>query len=221
MNIFEGFPQLCIIRLFFVSYPLTFVTIKTYNMLTWHTIAAGFVPMIALAASFTIDALESDSFSCGTIPSEEFMERSKDLAREEAIARKLGRRVVQELQINVYMHVIAASEDPNDGNLSVGSDITSLPFHLRYSRVSHIISFNLCFTTLYEGRADSSTRIKTSLTNSKSSKLTLTRRVSFSTSRVSTGHSTLRGPTATTLAACGTLFVMAAIPTLTYGLSLR
>jgi hypothetical protein len=211
MNIFEGFPQLCIIRLFFVSYPLTFVTIKTYNMLTWHTIAAGFVPMIALAASFTIDALESDSFSCGTIPSEEFMERSKDLAREEAIARKLGRRVVQELQINVYMHVIAASEDPNDGNLSVGSDITSLPFHLRYSRVSHIISFNLCFTTLYEGRADSSTRIKTSLT----------RRVSFSTSRVSTGHSTLRGPTATTLAACGTLFVMAAIPTLTYGLSLR
>ncbi|KAL7926728.1 hypothetical protein ACQKWADRAFT_328387 [Trichoderma austrokoningii] len=67
---------------------------------------------------------DSDSFSCGTEPSEEFMEMSRSLAEEEAAARKLGRRAAHEVQINVYMHIVASSQDPGDGNLS-DQDVTN------------------------------------------------------------------------------------------------
>lgn len=84
---------------------------------------AGFVPILALEVPTTHDTLDSAGFSCGTTPSEEFKEISKSLAKEEAIARKLGRRAAREIQVNVYMHIVAMSEDPKEGNLSVGFDL--------------------------------------------------------------------------------------------------
>jgi hypothetical protein len=99
-------------------------------MLIWHIIAAGFVPMLALAVPVMNDALDSNSFSCGTTSSEEFKQISKSLAREEAVARRLGRRAIHEVQINVYMHIVASSEDHNDGNLSVGFYL--LPFLISF-----------------------------------------------------------------------------------------
>ncbi|KAH8131560.1 hypothetical protein FP744_10001997 [Trichoderma asperellum] len=93
-------------------------------MLAWPLLVAGIVPMLALAIPATRNALDPAGFSCGTTPSEEFKEASKSLAREEATARMLGRRAVHEIQIDVYMHVVAMSEDPKEGNLS-DQDVTN------------------------------------------------------------------------------------------------
>lgn len=150
-------------------------------MLIWHIIAAGFVPMLALAVPTTNDALDSDSFSCGTRLSEEFQEISKSLAKEEANARKLGRRAIHEVQINVYMHIVASSEDPHDGNLSVGFDLSRLLSSLLSIVFSQCLFYFLLPTAAPSLNTNPATRTKTSLTNSKSSKLTLSRRASSST----------------------------------------
>lgn len=190
-------------------------------MLVWNIIAAGFVPILALAGPAISNALDSNNFSCGTTPSEEFKEISKSLAKEEAIARRLGRRAVHEVQINVYMHIVASSEDHHDGNLSVSFELCPLLFPLRFSRISLTLFFQPWFSLLHDQYTNPVTRTKTSLTNSKSSKPTSSRRVSSSTWKASIGLSTLHGPITPTLSVCGTMFVMAAIPTSTYGLSLH
>lgn len=97
--------------------------------------------MLALAVPAINDALDSNSFSCGTTPSEEFKEISKSLAKEEAIARRLGRRAVHEVQINVYMHIVASSEDVHDGNLSVCFHLRPLLFSLHCSRICPLLLF--------------------------------------------------------------------------------
>ncbi|KAM0254913.1 hypothetical protein ACHAQJ_006285 [Trichoderma viride] len=87
-------------------------------MLKWHLVAAGFMPTLILAALGRRDPLSSDDFICGSTPSEEFKEISKKFAQEEALARHLGRRAIREIQINVYMHVVARAQDPKEGYLS-------------------------------------------------------------------------------------------------------
>ncbi|KAK1252483.1 hypothetical protein MKX08_003670 [Trichoderma sp. CBMAI-0020] len=87
-------------------------------MLIWRIITAGFVPILVLVFSAMSNALDPNRFSCGATPSEQFKEISKSLAKEEAVARRLGRRAIHEVQVNVYMHIVASSEDLHDGNLS-------------------------------------------------------------------------------------------------------
>jgi hypothetical protein len=108
-------------------------------MLIWNLIAAGFMPTMILAALGGRNPLGSDGFACGSAPSEEFKEMSKKFAEEEAVARTLGRRTAQEIQINVYMHVVARSQDVKEGYLGVSSNLfappffqISLPFSLSY-----------------------------------------------------------------------------------------
>lgn len=101
-------------------------------MLIWRLIAAaaGFAATPTLAAAVMGDALDSNEFACGPSPSDKFKEISKRFAQEEALERRLGQRSAQEINVSVYIHIVARSRDEADGYLSV----------------SHIIFFSSSFT---------------------------------------------------------------------------
>lgn len=88
-------------------------------MLIWRSlIVAGFLPDLLLVLAHTDHA----DFACGTLPSNDYREVSKRFAQEAKLdRRKLDRRYVQDIQVDVYIHVVARSERPADGYLNVGS----------------------------------------------------------------------------------------------------
>ncbi|KAH6607238.1 hypothetical protein Trco_003551 [Trichoderma cornu-damae] len=86
----------------------------------WRPITAGFLATWSVVFVDIGDLFDQDGFTCGSSASEKFKEISKQFAREEeALARHPGRRRdFQEIQVNVYMHVVAPSRNEPDGYLS-------------------------------------------------------------------------------------------------------
>ncbi|KAL7947845.1 hypothetical protein V8C42DRAFT_351793 [Trichoderma barbatum] len=87
-------------------------------MFIWNLISAGLVAISALASAVTANAMSPNNVICGSLASDAFKEMSKQLAKGEAIDRSLGRRSTQEIDVSVYVHVVASSQKKNDGYIS-------------------------------------------------------------------------------------------------------
>ncbi|KAL7938379.1 hypothetical protein V8C35DRAFT_276748 [Trichoderma chlorosporum] len=82
-------------------------------------VAAASVAIAALAQAVLSSGLDSDAFACGVSHSDEFKKISSKLAMEEAEDKFLDqKRSATEINVSVYVHVVASSQNATDGYLS-------------------------------------------------------------------------------------------------------